>query len=407
MTWLVDARGGYSRRDLIREARSVATSLTPGRPVLVATTSVRATVVTMGAATHIGASPWLVGARRGRVDLAALVDRAGPGAVVVTESDLGVEGQREFSELLAGGAGRHTPRPRVPRPMVLHTSGTTGAPKAVTRRPPSPAALAQITSVLRRMPVRPRRLALATPPTHAHGLAAWMAAWASGAGVVDLHRLPPDEAVELLKVSGADGLTAVPSQLATWSLPSLRLIISGSDCLPTELVVRLGQGGAAVVNVYGMTETGPIALAGPRELARDPSAVGRLLAGVRVRVVDESGAEMPAGEQGVIEVRTPMLGRDRVVAADRGRLQGGLLSIDGRADGRVTRRGETVDREQAVEHLRARDGVSDVRSVQDGDDWVLRVTADSHLDAAALRTELAADLGPGLTPARIELDDPR
>jgi acyl-CoA synthetase (AMP-forming)/AMP-acid ligase II len=88
---------------------------------------------------------------------------------------------------------------------------------------------------------------------------------------------------------------------------SLRLAVTGAAVVPVELVeaMRDTLGFGTVVTAYGMTEASGIATSCRRE---DPAALiastsGRAYPGVEVRVVDDSGAELPAGAPGVVIVR--------------------------------------------------------------------------------------------------------
>jgi acyl-CoA synthetase (AMP-forming)/AMP-acid ligase II len=59
--------------------------------------------------------------------------------------------------------------------------------------------------------------------------------------------------------------------------------------------------GAGLVSRYGSNETGPIC----EDL--DPSGTGVMAPGVDVRIVDGEGRDLPAGETGIIAVRTPSM----------------------------------------------------------------------------------------------------
>jgi acyl-coenzyme A synthetase/AMP-(fatty) acid ligase len=56
--------------------------------------------------------------------------------------------------------------------------------------------------------------------------------------------------------------------------------------------------------LYGTSETGPICMAASRDHAAHPDTVGPPFAGVMVEVVDESGQALPAGEPGLVRVRS-------------------------------------------------------------------------------------------------------
>ena len=57
--------------------------------------------------------------------------------------------------------------------------------------------------------------------------------------------------------------------------------------------------------MYGATECGVISVAGPESHAERPDSVGPPFPGVEVRIVDEDGRPLPAGETGLIRIRSP------------------------------------------------------------------------------------------------------
>ncbi|RXG92638.1 malonate--CoA ligase [Bradyrhizobium zhanjiangense] len=87
---------------------------------------------------------------------------------------------------------------------------------------------------------------------------------------------------------------------------NMRLFVAGSAPLLAE-THRAWQArtGHAILERYGMTETGMIA-SNPYDGQRIPGSVGRPLPAVEVRIADpESGAALPADEVGMIEVKGP------------------------------------------------------------------------------------------------------
>ena len=94
-------------------------------------------------------------------------------------------------------------------------------------------------------------------------------------------------------------------------------MLSGSDRLTDadDLERRLG---APVYDAYGSTETGTVCVASPDERRRFAGAVGRPLAGVRIRELD-----------GGLEIRSPMLGRG-TFRGDRGRIRDGIVIYTGK-----------------------------------------------------------------------------
>ena len=86
----------------------------------------------------------------------------------------------------------------------------------------------------------------------------------------------------------------------------MRLFVSGSAPLLAETHRRFEERtGHRILERYGMTETN-MSTSNPYDGERRPGTVGLPLPGVELRITDpETGAELPRGEIGVIEVRGP------------------------------------------------------------------------------------------------------
>jgi long-chain acyl-CoA synthetase len=83
-----------------------------------------------------------------------------------------------------------------------------------------------------------------------------------------------------------------------------------------------------VIQGYGLTETSPmITLVEPDKAEAKIGSIGRPVAGVEVKVVDESGQEVPVGEPGEIITRGPhvMKGYFRKPEATAARVRNGWL----------------------------------------------------------------------------------
>jgi len=95
---------------------------------------------------------------------------------------------------------------------------------------------------------------------------------------------------------------------ASSDLSSLERLILGSAPLAPDTLVRLQEKlpHAAVLNSYGMTEGGHATFTMDAEGARTrPGAVGRPRPPVEVRIVDDEGAPLPAGDIGEVITRNP------------------------------------------------------------------------------------------------------
>lgn len=93
---------------------------------------------------------------------------------------------------------------------------------------------------------------------------------------------------------------------ATADLSSLRAIGAGSSDVPLPLIEAFHQRGIPVQQVYGATETCPIAIVQSREEAlAAPGSIGRPAPHAECRLVDAAGALCPPGADGEIQVRGP------------------------------------------------------------------------------------------------------
>jgi malonyl-CoA/methylmalonyl-CoA synthetase len=208
------------------------------------------------------------------------------------------------------------------RAMIIYTSGTTARPKGVVTTHANLGA--QIASLVEAWEWTPAdRLLLALPLHHVHGIVNGLGSALAVAATCEI--LPVFEAAtvwERLASGAITVFTAVPTMyhrlIGAWeSAPAetqrawsegarrLRLMMSGSAALPVQTLARWREiTGHTLLERYGMTEIG-MALSNPLHGERRPGTVGAPLPGVDVRLVDESGREVPEGTAGEIEVRGP------------------------------------------------------------------------------------------------------
>ena len=196
---------------------------------------------------------------------------------------------------------------------ILYTSGTTGRSKGamLTHENLSSNALTLVDCWRF---TDADRLIHALPVFHTHGLfVAANVALLSGATMIYMNRFDPDAVIAAMPE--ATSMMGVPTfytrlldhpGLRPRICADMRLFVSGSAPLlaETHLAWRK-RTGFAILERYGMTETSMIA-SNPYEGERRPGTVGFALRGVSVRIADaESGAAVPAGGVGVIEVKGP------------------------------------------------------------------------------------------------------
>jgi long-chain acyl-CoA synthetase len=262
------------------------------------------------------------------------------------------------------GPGPHRePAPGIAVEML--TSGTTGAPKRVrlgTRALEQSLLGAKHYESERDAKPRLREgvAILSAPLVHVGGLWRVLQCVADGRRFALLERFRVAPWVELVRRHRPKTASLVPAALRMVleagvppeDLASLRSVVSGTAPLPPEDALAFEtRYGIPVLASYGATEfAGGVAGWNLKDHARFAKAkrgsVGRAHPGCALRIVDpESGRELPAGERGLLEVRSAQLGPDAgwVRTTDLAHLDAdGFLFIEGRADAAIIRGGFKV-----------------------------------------------------------------
>ncbi len=141
-------------------------------------------------------------------------------------------------------------------------------------------------------------------------------------------------------------------------LSSVEFIFSGASWLDPNVQAEFLQ----VYNIpillsYGATEFGGVVTAMTPEMYKQYGvskldSVGRSWAGTEVRVVDDNGAEVAAGETGVLELRAPRLGSEWIRTTDFATIDAdGFIFHRGRTDGAITRGGFKIIPEAVAEKI--------------------------------------------------------
>lgn len=208
------------------------------------------------------------------------------------------------------------PAPREPA-MILYTSGSSGKPKGVLLT--HEGHLWALRMRLRSGPFAHHRLLIAAPLFHMNGLGTLKFALAAGATVVLLPQFDAAQYIGAVERHRCTWLTAVPPMLAMMlreplfaraDVSSVTMIRMGSAPVSERLhaQIRAAFPNAAILNVYGTTEAGPVVFGPhPEGRAKPDAALGWPQPGVELKLVDEAGREADEGE---LWQRTPavMLG---------------------------------------------------------------------------------------------------
>jgi acyl-coenzyme A synthetase/AMP-(fatty) acid ligase len=157
-------------------------------------------------------------------------------------------------------------------------------------------------------------------------------------------------------------------------LPNLKALRTGGGMLSRQGADRLKRNLCRnIIMAYSATEAGAMALAPHDMIAGIPDAVGFLVPGVKVEIVDAVGTVLPTGSEGFVRVQTPLTNALAVARkpdsspepywyypGDIGRLtDNGVLCIAGRREDLLNRGGVKLSTTDVEEFLLAAPGVRD------------------------------------------------
>ena len=278
--------------------------------------------------------------------------------------------------------------------VVLFTSGTTSAPKAVELTHNN--LTSYITGTVEFDSAAPGDAALiCVPPYHIAGVSAALSNLYAGRRMVYLSAFDAEQWVRLVDAEAVTSATVVPTMLdrivdalddADTTLPSLRTLAYGGSKVALPLVRRALEllPDVGFVNAYGLTETSStIAVLGPQDhraafgsddpaIARRLGSVGQPVPAIEVQIRDAEGTVLGPDEPGELFVRGEQVsGRYTGIGSvlddqgwfptrDTAHLDAeGYLYIGGRCDDTIIRGGENIApaeiEDVLVEHPHVRD----------------------------------------------------
>lgn len=204
--------------------------------------------------------------------------------------------------------------------LLCYTSGSTGVPKgamltqgALFWNAINSAHMHDLTSA--------DRVLTTLPMFHVGGLNIQTLPALHAGASLSLHaKFDPADAIEAIERDRISLAVFVPAQLTAmmehprWpsaDLSSLRMITTGSTIVPQEFVRRVHARGTPVIQIYGSTETCPIATyLRVEDAERKAGSAGLPALHCEVRVVDHEGGELASGCDGEIIVRGPNVMRE-------------------------------------------------------------------------------------------------
>lgn len=218
-----------------------------------------------------------------------------------------------LEDLVKRNSGKPAPKVTKHSSIIILTSGTTGTPKGANRS--TPPSLAPIGGILSHVPFKAGEVtSLPAPMFHALGYLHATIAMMLGDTLVLRRRFKPPTVFEDIEKHKVTAVVVVPVMLSRMldalekmdtkpDLSSLRIVFVSGSQLGAELAQRaLKDLGPVVYNLYGSTEIAFATIARPKDLEKNPATVGPVVKGVKVKILDDNGNEVPRGDVGRIFV---------------------------------------------------------------------------------------------------------
>jgi fatty-acyl-CoA synthase len=410
---IVDELGSLTFGEMHRRSNALARALAErgvgeGDSVAIMCRNHRGFVDACVATAKLGADILLLNTAFGGPQLVDVLEREGPSAVIHDE---------EFTDLLAGAESgvrmlawvddatsedsiealipsyddADLDAPDHHSRIVILTSGTTGTPKGAPR---SEAGLGAAVSLMSRMPLRYGwRTHIAAPLFHTWGFAHLALSMLLGSTVVLRRRFDPEACLEAAADEQCESLVVIPVMLQRilelpaetldrHPLPALEVTAASGSALPGDLALDwMDRFGDNLYNIYGSTEVAYASIATPRDLRAAPTSAGKPPWSTVVKILDDEGRELPAGQSGRIFVGNNLLfegytgGESKEVvdglmsSGDVGRFDDdGRLYVEGRDDEMIVSGGENVFPQEVENCLARHEAVHEVAALGVDDD---------------------------------------
>jgi fatty-acyl-CoA synthase len=271
-----------------------------------------------------------------------------------------------LAELIERSSKEPAPKAGKHASIIILTSGTTGTPKGANRS--TPPTLAPVGGILSHVPFKANEItSLPAPMFHALGYLHATIAMFLGSTLVLRRKFKPPLVLEDIEKHKVTAMVVVPVMLSRIldalekmdtkpDLSSLKIIFVSGSQLGAELANRaLKDIGPVIYNMYGSTEIAFATIARPEDLEKNASTVGPVVKGVKVKILDDNGNELPQGDVGRIFVGNAFPfegytggGHKQIIdglmsSGDVGYFdEDGLLYVSGRDDEMIVSGGENV-----------------------------------------------------------------
>jgi fatty-acyl-CoA synthase len=215
----------------------------------------------------------------------------------------------------AGGDGRNPHTDFSSALLIVYTSGTTGRPKGAVLRQEALLWNGVMSQHMHALTADDHVLTV-LPLFHVGGLNIQTTPALQIGATVSVHgRFAPGPTLDAIAADRPSLIVLVPTTIQAlvehpgWpetDVSSLRAVTTGSTTVPQPLIDAVAARGIPVLQVYGSTETSPIAIY--TRLSGDldrPGSTGLPGLACEARIVDDAGQEVAHGTSGEIVVRGP------------------------------------------------------------------------------------------------------
>jgi acyl-CoA synthetase (AMP-forming)/AMP-acid ligase II/uncharacterized membrane protein len=405
---IIDELGTLSFEEVHRRSNAIAhalsdTGVLEGDSVGVMCRNHRGFIETVVALSKLGAHGLYLNTAFAGPQLTEVVQREKPVALIFDEEFYGLledAGRRRkrfvawhdeaktpdpsLDDLIAAGDEADVVPPENPGRTVILTSGTTGTPKGAARSQPE--TLDPAAALLSKIPLRAReKWLIAAPLFHSWGFAHFTLGLVLSTTYVLQRKFDPERTLAGAAQHQVTSIPMVPvmvqrimelpeETLHKYDLSTVKCVPLSGSALPGELATRfMDEFGDIIYNLYGSTEVAWATIATPHDLRAAPGTAGKAPRGTVVKIYDEHGRPLPAGQTGRIFVGNEMLFEGYTGGGSKDMIDGlmstgdvgyldeqGRLFVEGRDDEMIVSGGENVFPAEVEDLLAKHDKVAEV-----------------------------------------------
>jgi len=198
--------------------------------------------------------------------------------------------------------------------VILYTSGSTGKPKGVMLSRSN--LICNVKDILSYLPIGEKDTFLITRPLYHSSVLTgeFLAALCSGCNIVFYSgSFNPSDILKIIKRKLITAMGSTPTLMSTLArlvrgttTATVRILTVSGECMTVGMAqsIRTGFPKAKVLCGYGLSEASPRVAFLPHELFnKNPTAAGLTLPSVEIKIVDENGNEVKAGQVGELLVK--------------------------------------------------------------------------------------------------------